>query len=168
MGPKPKRMCKFSDDIGKEYPFIKKSKLDSEVYCEKCKSVFSIGYGGKRDITRHLGSEKHKNVLLSLASSSQVTNYFRREEFGSSEKKIALSEAVFSFHTVVHNQTFRSMDCTTKIIQHLFEKKFACRRTKTEAIIKKVIAPFAASELTNDLESLDYVSIFSDASNHKD
>ncbi|CAH0563076.1 unnamed protein product [Brassicogethes aeneus] len=164
----PKRMCKFTDELMKVFPFIKRTKLDSEVYCDKCRSQFSIAYGGKRDINRHIESDKHKKFLQSVASSSQMTNFFKWDEFGSNEKKLALSEAVFSFHTVAHHQSFRSMDCTTKLIQNLFEKKFACRRTKSEAIIKKVIAPLAVSELAADLESAHYISIFSDASNHKE
>ena len=97
-----------------------------------------------------------------------MSDFFKREEFGNKERELALAEAIFSFHTVAHNHSFRSMDCTTKLIQNLFEKKFSCARTKTEAIIKKVLAAHARSELQNELANISYISAFSDASNHKE
>ncbi|KAF2900321.1 hypothetical protein ILUMI_05867 [Ignelater luminosus] len=60
------------------------------------------------------------------------------------------------------------MDCTSKIIQKRFENKFPYARTKSEAIIKRVLAPFAFDALTQELETSHFVSIFSDASNRKD
>ncbi|KAF2886470.1 hypothetical protein ILUMI_19703 [Ignelater luminosus] len=60
------------------------------------------------------------------------------------------------------------MDCTSKIIQKRFENKFTCAQTKSEAVIKRVLAPFAFDALAQELETSHFVSIFSDASNHKD
>jgi hypothetical protein len=50
----------------------------------------------------------------------------------------------------------------------MFDKKITCGRTKTEAIVKKVLAPYAVSELKNELQSISFLTIYSDASNHKD
>ncbi|KAF2890246.1 hypothetical protein ILUMI_15927 [Ignelater luminosus] len=60
------------------------------------------------------------------------------------------------------------MNCTSKIIQKRFENKFSYTRTKSEAIIKRVLAPFAFDALAQELETSHFVSIFSDASNRKD
>lgn len=125
-----KRKCKLTDDLLKDFPFIKKSRNDFEVFCGKCSSQFSIASGGRHNITRHLNSEKHKKFVKSAASSSEVTNYFRKIEFGHSEQQLAISKAIFAYHTVQHNHSFKSMDCTTDIIQKLFEKKFTCKRKK--------------------------------------
>lgn len=163
-----RRLCKFTEELAKEFPFIKKAKTETDVTCQKCLSFFSIGSGGRRDITRHLSSEKHKKMVSAAASSSSVTTHFRNKEFGTKEANLAASEALFSFHTVAHNHSFRSMDCTSKIIQKRFENKFTSSRTKSEAIVKKVLAPYAVSELLKELEKVHYISIFSDASNHKD
>lgn len=164
-----RRECKFTAELAKDFPYIKKAKTsDAEVFCEKCSSKFSIAAGGRRDITRHLQTDKHTKSVNAAAGSSGLSTFFRKTAFGDEEASLALAETVFAFHTVVHNQSFRSMDCTSKIIQRQFQKKFSCARTKTEAIIKKVLAPFAISELKQELENVDFISIFSDASNHKD
>ncbi|KAF2896975.1 hypothetical protein ILUMI_09199 [Ignelater luminosus] len=159
--------CKFTKKLSQEFPFIKPTKFEDEVTCTKCQSTFSITLGGRRDITRHLTREKYKKHINAAASSSVLTNYYRNDTYGTCERKLAISEALFAYHAVAHNRSFRSMDCTLKIKQKRFENKFTCARTKSEAIIKRVIAPFAFDTLTQELETSPFVSIFSDASNHK-
>lgn len=44
--------------------------------------------------------------------------------------------------------------------------KFSCSRTKCQAIITNVIAPFVEQMLQEDLQNVHYVSISTDASNH--
>ncbi|KAF2905628.1 hypothetical protein ILUMI_00548 [Ignelater luminosus] len=166
--PPARRNCKFTKKLSQEFPFIKSTKFGDEVTCTKCQSTFSITSGGRRDITRHLACEKHKKHINAAASSSVLTNYYRNDIYGTCEKKLAISEALFAYHAVAHNHSFRSMDCTSKIIQKRFENKFSCARTKSEAIIKRVLAPFAFDALTQELETSHFVSIFSDASDHKD
>lgn len=166
-----KRKCKFTDDLSKKYPFIKVTKFESEVYCNSCSATFSIAHGGNSDIQKHLVTNKHKSKVRQLsaaASSSKVTSFFRNTEFGDKEKELAVAEGLFAFHTVCHNISFRSMDCTAKIIQRLFERKFTCSRTKAEAIVQKVLAPYAFTKLQTDLNNVSFISIFSDASNHKE
>lgn len=60
------------------------------------------------------------------------------------------------------------MDCTSKLIKMLFEKTFSCARTKTEAVIKNVIKPYELSILKIKLENTRFITIYSDAYNHKD
>lgn len=88
----PKRKCKFTEDLIKLYLFIKKTKL---VHYDICKSQFSISSSRKTDITRHIGSEKHKKYLHLSASSSKLNEYFRKTEFLSKEKELAASEVLW-------------------------------------------------------------------------
>ena len=97
-----------------------------------------------------------------------MTSFYRQAGFGSAEKDLAIAEALFSFHTVFHNHIYRSMTCTSKIIKELFEKKISCAATKSDAIVKRVFAPLALKDLKKDLDCSNYVTVFSDASNHKD
>lgn len=142
-----KRGCKFNDDLRSEFPFIKKTKSDYMVKCEKCNGEFSILHGGKNDISKHLETQKHKRYLNTAASSSKIQEFFRKTTYGDEEKKLALAEGVMSFHTINHNHSFRSMDCTSQVVKKLFNKKFACARTKSEAIVCNVLSPYAFSEL---------------------
>lgn len=165
---KKKWSCYFTQELQKEFKFIEKTRIEGFVKCVTCHGQFSITFSGRRDIVRHIGTDKHKTALLAASSSLKVTNYFRNNQFGTKEKELAISEAVFSYHTIYHHHSFRSMDCTSKIIQILFEKKFSCARTKTEAIVKNILAPYIMEELKKELQNVRYVSIYSDASNHKD
>lgn len=102
------------------------------------------------------------------ASSSKLQDFFRKSSYGEEEKQLALAEGLFSFHTINHNQSFRSMDCTSQLIKTLFNKKFSCARTKTEAIVCNVFAPYGFAELEKDLDKATFVSLYSDTSNHHD
>lgn len=164
----PKRSCKFHSELEKEFPYIKKTKSDSDVrfltYC----TDFSVSHGGKSDITQHLKSEKHKVALSAASSSNTVSKIFKSVTAGVKELELAAVEGVFSYHAVSHCQSFRSMDCTSKIIQKLFEPKFSCARTKVEAVVVNVLAPYAESELKLDLDQVSFISVSLDFSNHKD
>ena len=59
------------------------------------------------------------------------------------------------------------MDYTTYLQQKFADKKFSCARTKCEAIVRNVFARWALEELTNDLKSVDFVTVSYDTSNHK-
>ena len=61
---------------------------------------------------------------------------------------------------------------TVRIVQHICRKnlrtkKFSCARTKCEAIVTNVFAPWSLEELTHDLKSVDFVTVFCDTSNNK-
>lgn len=163
-----KRVCKITKEIEADYPFIKKTKVNgSTVFCSICSSNFAMA-SGRYDIKRHLDTDKHKKILQSAAGTSNLVNFFKPAEMGSTEKNIALAEAVFTFHTINHHQSFRSMDCTSKVIRTLFQNKFFCARTKSEAIVKNVLMPHVLEKLTSSLMRTNFVAVYTDASNHKD
>jgi hypothetical protein len=85
---------------------------------------------------------------------------------GELERNFAADEATFVYHVCMHNQSFRSMDCTSKTIRKLCDKKFTCSHKKTQAIIVSILAPYAMSVFRNELEKANYVSIMIDSSNH--
>jgi len=140
-----KRKCHFNDNLQKEFPFLKKFAHggDSEtgVRCQICNGTFSLGHGGRSDINQHIKSQKHQLSLASRASSSKVTEHFKKFVPSNEDLQIAAKEAVFAFHTVKHDHSFRSADCTSKLIQQCFEKKYSCSRTKTSAVVTNVLHP---------------------------
>ncbi|XP_055524118.1 uncharacterized protein LOC129717880 isoform X2 [Wyeomyia smithii] len=163
-----KRQCMLTDDLSHEFPFLKKSKVTGNVCCETCNSVFFIGSGGRTDINRHLSTYKHKRALEAAATSSKLNIFLRKADFGVKEQELAHAEVVFTYHTIMHSQSFRSMNCTSKLVRSLFEPKFSCGRTKTEAIAKNVLAPYSVDQTLTSMEYINFITIFSDASNHKD
>lgn len=69
-------------------------------------------------------------------------------------------------HRKAH-QSFASSDCATNIFKMCFDlKEFSCAQTKCQAIIRNVFAPHVKELLSKDLKDCNYVTIYTDASNH--
>ena len=113
-------------------------------------------HGGPADVNNHLGSKKHKVSVEAAASSSRVTSFFK--SIGSDATlALAAKEATFAYHTVAHEQSFRSSDCASKLVLKLFEPKFSLGKTKCEAIVVNVIAPMCTDELHQELDRINFV-----------
>lgn len=169
----PKRKSVFTKDLEKEYPFIKKNIIAgrnpdkcSDVICTICGSYFSVGHGGNSDIKAHLELKKHKKAELAVSNSNSITFYSPNRIRLPAELDIAAKECVFSLHTVLHDQSFSSMDCTNKLMKRLFNEGFKCGRTKCEAIVKKVLYPHETDRLKKELDKIQFISLSMDTSNH--
>jgi hypothetical protein len=93
-------------------------------------------------------------------------NWLPKQTAGKEELTRAATECLFAYHTVMHNHSFRSMDCTSKLIKNLYDNKFSSARTKTESIVTDVIVPYVMEGVKSDLNSVSFVSVSTDASNH--
>ncbi|XP_036319019.1 uncharacterized protein LOC118733633 [Rhagoletis pomonella] len=162
----PRRKYIFNADLQNQYSFITKTNNTSEVKCLKCQAIFSIANGGKLDIQQHLATNKHKKANIALSSSKTISNFFHKEVIDSNEKKVCINEGTWAFHTVKHNHSFRSNDCTSKLIKHCFDDKYSCARTKCESIICNVLAPNSIQQTKPDLCVTDFVTVYVDCSNH--
>lgn len=163
-----KRKCSFTDKLKSEFKFIKQTENDSEkLRCSICSGVFSISHKGRRNIEEHITTEKHKRAA-NAASTSNITSFFTSREFSSNELECAAKEATFSYHTAVHELSFKTSDCTSQLIKNLYDCNFSSARTKTEAIITNVISPFVFNDLINDLKKVNYITVTIDCSNRKE
>ena len=99
--------------------------------------------------------------------SSRVTNFFKAASSDESQL-LAAKEATFAYHTAIHGQSFKSSDCTSKLVSKLFEPIFAPRRTKCEAVLTNYIAPMIAAELRQELNKGNFISASIGASNRKE
>uniref|UniRef100_A0AAZ3RET9 Uncharacterized protein n=1 Tax=Oncorhynchus tshawytscha TaxID=74940 RepID=A0AAZ3RET9_ONCTS len=95
-----------------------------------------------------------------------VTTFFKKVEPSQEEYDLAVQEGVFAYHTMRHSHSYRSMDCTAQLTLKLYEPKFTRARTKCEAIVSNVLAPWATTLVTQDLDQVEFVSLSVDASNH--
>ncbi|KAG8240129.1 hypothetical protein J437_LFUL007306 [Ladona fulva] len=50
----------------------------------------------------------------------------------------------------------------------MYEKRFSCAHTKTEAIVLNVLYPFMEEEVEADLNECNFMSLSTDTSNHHD
>jgi hypothetical protein len=102
-----------------------------------------------------------------MSCSQKVTSYFTKETITDEDKHIAAKGGLFAFHTIKDNHFFRFMDCTSSVIRNLHVQKFSCDQTKCEAIVVNVLAPFAMQQILEELETVKYISVTVDTSNHK-
>ena len=67
-----------------------------------------------------------------------------------------------------HGQSFRANECLSKLIKTIVEPNFSSARTKSQAVICNVLAPYVVTEVIEDLYEVKSVTISLDASNKKD
>ncbi|XP_036320408.1 uncharacterized protein LOC118734840 [Rhagoletis pomonella] len=161
----PHRKCVFNEEMQNQYKFLKKIHA-SEVQCLRCLAVFSIANGGKYDVLRHLQSRKHRNADVAASTSKTVLNFVRMRTMDAQGRKTSINEGTWAYHTVKHNFSFRSNDCTSKLIKKCFDENYSSAHTKCEAIVCNVLAPNAMQLVEADLSVVNFIAIFSDCSNH--
>ncbi|KAE9524960.1 hypothetical protein AGLY_015010 [Aphis glycines] len=131
----PKRKCVFTDKLKEEYKFLKQCQNSNDrVRCSTCNSEFSVEHRERYDIENHIQSNRHKKANQAVST-------------------CATKEATFAYHTSIHGLSFRTSDCTAKLIKKIFQPKYSGARTKTEAIIVNVISPYIFNELLKDLKN---------------
>lgn len=79
-----------------------------------------------------------------------------------------INEGTWAYHVCKHNQSFSSMDCTSGLLRKMYDSKFTCGATKTQAIIINVLFPYVISLIKNQLNAANFVTVMIDSSNHKD
>lgn len=73
---KAKYLCKFNEKWTKDFQFIQKSEIsDHYVFCTFCKTDFSIGAGGKNDISRHGKGKKHQEIDKALKNAHKISEF---------------------------------------------------------------------------------------------
>ena len=126
---------------------------------------------GKAAISAHNATQKHKNSAGQTKSNKCITAFFKSQFAPTTlDYKTAAAEVTWAFHTVKHQQSFLSNDCTLHLFKTLFPdsdiaKKFALARTKTKNIITGVLGPYAQKILLSELGT-QLFSVSVDASNY--
>ena len=115
--------------------------------------------------------KKHKNSARQTKSKQSVKAFFKSQSVPTTlDYKTAAAEGIWAFHTVKHQQSFLSNDCTSHLFKTLFPdsdiaKKFASARTKTKSITTRVLGPYAQKILLSELGTQPF-AVLVDASNH--
>ena len=114
----------------------------------------------------YIQSKKHKAGVAAKLSSSSIKDFCRNLKFSSEEQELAAAEGTFAYHMIQHNHSFRSMDCTGKLIKKNYDPKFAMACTKSEAIVVNVLNPYISKTVVDDINESNFVSLAFDTSNH--
>ena len=167
-----KRKNSFRDDLEKEFKNIKQSlKGVHFAHCNVCNCDINLEAIGKTAISVHNASQKHKKCAQMIDSNHSMKNFFTSPfQPINSDYKAAAAEGTWAYHTVKHQQSFLSNDCTSQLFKAIFPdsgvaKKFASARTKTASIITRVLAPYAQKKLLFDLGTQPF-SVSVDAYNY--
>lgn len=169
-----KRKHLFRDEYEREFNGIKRSrKGEGYALCGICNSDINLEAMGKAAITAHNATDKHKNAARTTAWNQSMKNFVTSRSAPTNvDYKAATAEGTWAFHTVKHQQSFISNDCTSDIFKAIFPdsdiiKKFASARTKTASIITGVLAPYAQKVMLSEIGAQPF-SISVDASNHNE
>ena len=119
---------------------------------------------------KHSKTDKHKSSIQDVSTSKNLDSFFIKQ-FSSLDVNIRAAEAAMVHHTVIHHQSFKSMDCTSSLVGIIFNdsniaKNFASARTKTAAIITGVLSPYSVELLFRDLQKVSFVGMGIDSGNH--
>lgn len=148
---------------------------NNRAYCKLCNKEFSISHGGQFDVKQHAQYKGHreKEKCTSGSGSSKLSNYFvnvKKPEFDT----VTACELGLVYHCVQHNLSYNSLDYGNKLSASLFHDseiaaKVSCGRTKSERLVKNVLAPKSVNDfveiLTSPEKSSQFFSLATDASN---
>ena len=168
-----KRKCKFTDEMQSKYPCFKKGRNEWEAECLVCKpgTYISASYKGAADLKSHLVSSKHSKAVRGDSASTKVTSYFATTG-SKKEDQVTAARVHMPFTQLSITIVFLSMDCTSSLLKKTFPdsdlaKKFSCARTKTEAIVTSVLAPYSIkSALSFEENDIAYCAVATDGSSH--
>jgi hypothetical protein len=122
------------------------------------------------DLEIKKNSEKHCRNFRGDTSFEKLTKYFVKSNSKLVES-VCDAEGTLAFRTVAHHNSFKSMDCTSKLLREMFNdyevaKRISSARTKTEAIVNSVLAPHAVQEVLKSLQGILFCEVSMDASKH--
>ena len=171
-------MCKcknfYRDEYEKEFNSVKRSlKGQCFALCSFCKCDINLESIGKAAISAHNETQKRKDSARQTKSNQSIKNFFKSQSAPTNlNYQTAAAEGTWAFHTVKHQQSFLSNDCTSLLFKTLFPdsdiaKKFASSRTKTKSIITGVLGPYAQKIFLSELGTQPF-SVSVDASNHNE
>lgn len=93
--------------------------------------------------------------------------------FYSDKDNVTAAELALTYHTIKHNLSYTSMDCTVKLNKIIYVNSSTATsirlaRTKMEALVTEVLGPYALQNVIDDLNSDNlYFCLQTDASNKK-
>lgn len=136
--------------------------------CSICYVNISVNNEGAAALKAHAITKRHLAETQKAVGCSLVSKFYTASHSGE-ELRATLVEMATVYHTISHQQSYSSGDCTVKLYCHLLkEDKIASKihigRTKASAIAENVLGPHSYDMLKRDIGE-NYFSISSDASN---
>ena len=84
---------------------MKPVKDDSQrVFCELCRSTFSVSHGGEYDVKRHRETDAHRKRVTQKETSISLDTFLLRPKDDSHCDKVTAAEITNVYHAVQHSQ----------------------------------------------------------------
>jgi hypothetical protein len=173
---KNKRLCEFNVEWKKNYEWAIEVASDKHrVKCFVCNTVFSCGTMGVSSLVQHANTTCHKTAAKKV-SQNKIMQQFLVPTNSKQEEIVIIAELAQIFHTVKHNHSYNSIDCSLKLNAQIYgdskvdSSKISCGRTKAAAIVQNVLGPNSLYNVLKELHETDppiYFCVQTDASNHK-
>lgn len=124
---------------------------------------------------QHQDTSQHKNKLAFKNTSGMLEKFLVSPSTSTCNYKDdnTAAELALTYHTVKHNLSYNSMDCTVKLNKIIYANSPASSgirlaRTKMEAIVTEVLGPYALQNVIEDLNKENlFFCLQTDASNKK-
>jgi hypothetical protein len=166
----PRRKNRFNAEMQKAFTMFRCGKTVYEAICRTCDSTIDVGNKGRTALVQHIKTASHLSRSRASDGSQKLT-VFTTVKNTELQARVSAAEATLAYHTVKHGLSFKTSDCTSKLCNKLFSdseigKKLSSARTKTEAIVVKVLAPHSVEQIIKDVQDVPYLGVATDASNH--
>ncbi|KAL3277650.1 hypothetical protein HHI36_012996 [Cryptolaemus montrouzieri] len=92
-------------------------KDDFTAICKICNSEIAIQYEGRRALTVHVNSAKHKK-MVTARKTFQIDNFIMKKDT-KEEISVVNSEIGLVYHNVKHGLSYNSLECLAKAIKLL-------------------------------------------------
>ena len=133
----PKKTTKFNATMQNEFPFLKAVHgTDSDVMCSLCDGRFSVADSGRKQINQHINTQKHIKGAKTVDVNKSITSFLQSQP---ASMELQSKELTYAFHYGKHRISKRGADCTSKLVNKLFDSKFTCGATKSTKLVQKVI-----------------------------
>lgn len=116
---KKKRFQKYKKDYEITFKWVRRED-DYTGYCTLCRKSISVSHGGSNDLTSHQKSALHQKNVRSTESSVVLSNFFTPAGSNEDNLTVAAAELTITYHTIMHNLSYSSMDCGNKITKKLY------------------------------------------------
>ena len=140
-------------------------------YCQLCAKHFTVSHGGINYIKRHVEGAVHQQKYKDSQSCASISSLFG----GNQQQRLIHASNVLSAEIkmtqfiAVHNLPFQAADHLSDLFKSIFPDSaiasdFACKRTKTKAIICDALDPHMKTAVVDIVKSTAY-SLLCDESN---
>lgn len=160
-----KRLCSFVaawlTDAQFKYWLRADPESKKNAKCLWCKKVFSIAYGGVRDVRSHCAGSKHKAIAAARQASTGIVSFAKQTPTTdpavlAHKRRTFESELQMVNFIAQKNLPLRLLDDLTDNVSDWFPdskiaKSISCKRTKGSMLVKNVIAKCLKEELCKRL-----------------